>query len=277
MQPGGATPAPAVLARSRGDRAAAGRAERTATARSPQFERARAASLVGPGEYLLTGGIALLSKRQASRSSGAANSVFVFGQGGQARRPLRQGPPRSLRRISADAAAAVVHRPVAARARRHRFHLRARAAHGRPCRAGARSASSFATRSSSRARWSTAATGRTSSSIRRTTPGSARWGPPQHLAQARLRAAEEGIPVIRSTPTGISALIDATGRWSKSLPWRTAGVIDASLPPPAATLDPVRPLRQCHPAAARLRAASSRPLPSGGRGRYGSAHKEFFI
>ena len=38
-----------------------------------------------------------------------------------------------------------------------------------------------------------------------------RWGPPQHLAQARLRAAEEGMPVIRATPTGISAVIDARG------------------------------------------------------------------
>jgi apolipoprotein N-acyltransferase len=60
-----------------------------------------------------------------------------------------------------------------------------------------------------------------------------RWGPPQHLAQARLRAAEEGIPVIRSTPTGISAVIDANGAIVKALPWRTAGVIDASLPPAA--------------------------------------------
>jgi apolipoprotein N-acyltransferase len=38
-----------------------------------------------------------------------------------------------------------------------------------------------------------------------------RWGPPQHLAQARLRALEEGLPVLRSTPTGISAIIDARG------------------------------------------------------------------
>ncbi|PZU08675.1 apolipoprotein N-acyltransferase [Sphingomonas sp.] len=57
-----------------------------------------------------------------------------------------------------------------------------------------------------------------------------RWGPPQHLAQARLRAAEEGVPVIRSTPTGISAVIDARGRLLSSLPWHQAGAIDARLP-----------------------------------------------
>jgi apolipoprotein N-acyltransferase len=61
-----------------------------------------------------------------------------------------------------------------------------------------------------------------------------RWGPPQHLAQARLRAAEEGIPVLRSTPTGISAIIDAKGNLVAALPWRTAGVIDGVLPPPVA-------------------------------------------
>jgi apolipoprotein N-acyltransferase len=60
-----------------------------------------------------------------------------------------------------------------------------------------------------------------------------RWGPPQHLAQARLRAAEEGLPVLRSTPTGISAVIDARGNVVKQLPWRTGGVIDAVLPPAA--------------------------------------------
>jgi apolipoprotein N-acyltransferase len=64
------------------------------------------------------------------------------------------------------------------------------------------------------------------------------WGPPQHLAQARLRAAEEGLPVIRSTPTGISALIDARGRLRQSIPAGVAGVIDADLPPAAAAPTP---------------------------------------
>jgi len=57
------------------------------------------------------------------------------------------------------------------------------------------------------------------------------WGPPQHLAQARLRAAEEGLPVIRSTPTGISAIIDARGNVVQQLNWRKEGVIDGYLPP----------------------------------------------
>ena len=60
-----------------------------------------------------------------------------------------------------------------------------------------------------------------------------RWGPPQHLAQARLRAAEEGLPVLRATPTGISAVIDARGNVVKQIPWRTQGAISAVLPPAA--------------------------------------------
>lgn len=58
------------------------------------------------------------------------------------------------------------------------------------------------------------------------------WGPPQHLAQARLRAAEEGIPVIRSTPTGISAIVDARGTIVDSIPLGKAGIIWGYLPPP---------------------------------------------
>ncbi|HWI84730.1 MAG TPA: apolipoprotein N-acyltransferase [Sphingomonas sp.] len=60
-----------------------------------------------------------------------------------------------------------------------------------------------------------------------------RWGPPQHLAQAQLRAAEEGIPIVRSTPTGISAVIDAGGGLIATLPWRSAGAIEEPLPPEA--------------------------------------------
>ncbi len=57
------------------------------------------------------------------------------------------------------------------------------------------------------------------------------WGPPQHLAQARLRAIEEGLPVVRATPTGISAVIGADGRLLESLPMHAAGRIDMLLPP----------------------------------------------
>ena len=55
-------------------------------------------------------------------------------------------------------------------------------------------------------------------------------GPPQHLVQAQMRAIEEGLPVMRATPTGISAMIDADGRILHSLPLGVAGRIDAKLP-----------------------------------------------
>ncbi len=56
------------------------------------------------------------------------------------------------------------------------------------------------------------------------------WGPPQHLAQARLRAIEEGLPIVRSTPTGISAIISADGVILKALPYKKPGFIEARLP-----------------------------------------------
>jgi len=57
-----------------------------------------------------------------------------------------------------------------------------------------------------------------------------RFGPPQHLAQARLRAIEEGLPVLRSTTTGISALIDPHGVVRAHLPTGEMGRIDAMVP-----------------------------------------------
>jgi apolipoprotein N-acyltransferase len=56
------------------------------------------------------------------------------------------------------------------------------------------------------------------------------WGPPQHLAQARLRAIEEAMPVVRSTPTGISAIIDADGRILGRIEHQRAGVLEQRLP-----------------------------------------------
>ncbi|MBC7132242.1 MAG: apolipoprotein N-acyltransferase [Roseovarius sp.] len=56
-------------------------------------------------------------------------------------------------------------------------------------------------------------------------------GPYQHLAQARLRSAEFGLPMIRVANTGVSAMIDATGRVTRAIPLGEAGWRDVPLPP----------------------------------------------
>ncbi|MEY8883335.1 apolipoprotein N-acyltransferase [Donghicola sp. XS_ASV15] len=56
-------------------------------------------------------------------------------------------------------------------------------------------------------------------------------GPYQHLAIARMRAIESGIPVVRAANTGISAVIDSYGNVTGLLGLNTAGYLDRPLPP----------------------------------------------
>ena len=55
-------------------------------------------------------------------------------------------------------------------------------------------------------------------------------GPYQHLAQARLRAVEQGLPMVRAANTGISAIIDIDGTLTASLGLGQAGFVQGALP-----------------------------------------------
>jgi apolipoprotein N-acyltransferase len=60
-------------------------------------------------------------------------------------------------------------------------------------------------------------------------------GPHQHLLIARVRAVEEGLPLIRAANTGISVVTDGYGRIRSELALGKAGVIDSGLPAKIAT------------------------------------------
>ena len=192
------------------------------------FQRQRAASALQPGEFLLTGGIAVLSKDGIS-ISGATNSVFILAPGGTVvgrydkahlvpygeylpMRPLLSA--LGLSRLApgeADFASGPGPQTIALPGwGKIGFEICYEIIFSGHV-VDERNRPDFIFNPSNDAWFG-------------------RWGPPQHLAQARLRAAEEGLPIIRSTPTGISAIIDAHGQIVQSLPWHTAGVIDGDIP-----------------------------------------------
>ena len=163
--------------------------------------------LLGQKTQLITGALRVEQVAGTSEGSRPArrifNSLMVFGQGGQLDGNLRQDPSRAIRRIFAHAAAARSDRARAAHAHpgwlRHRGDAPA-AFNVSGCH---RCWVSSATRPFFRARSSRVETGPASSSTSRTTAGSAtRPVPWQHLHQTRVRAVEEGIPIIRAANNG---------------------------------------------------------------------------
>jgi apolipoprotein N-acyltransferase len=197
-----------------------------------QFERKRAAAFIGPGEFILTGGIAVNSK-DGRHVDGATNSIFVLGPGGKVVARYDKAhlvpfgeylPMRPLLSSIGLSRLAPGDLDFAAGPGPRTIYL------GRGWRKVGMQLCYEIIFSGHVVDWSNRPDFIFNPS---NDAWFGRWGPPQHLAQAQLRAAEEGLPVIRSTPTGISAIIDARGSVVKSLPWRTAGVIDGELPPPA--------------------------------------------
>lgn len=59
-------------------------------------------------------------------------------------------------------------------------------------------------------------------------------GPWQHFASARLRAVEEGLPMVRAANTGISAVIGPYGNLRARIALGVTGIADVALPPPLA-------------------------------------------
>ena len=184
------------------------------------------AKAVPPEGYLLTGA----ARGTGKRADGVWNSLLVIDKAGAIVAQLRQGSSGSAGRIHPV--------PQAARAGvgLHRPRLVRRGASSAP-RLRLPGLPSFSPVICYEVIFPAAVTG----------PGERpRWllnvtndawfglssGPYQHLASSRLRAVEEGLPMIRAANTGVSAVIDAYGRVLASLDMMREGSSTTASRPP---------------------------------------------
>lgn len=190
--------------------------------------RRRVARLLGPGDMLLTGGVKAI-RNERGRAIAARNSLFVVGEGGRiagrydknALVPFGEYLPlRGLMEAIGVARLAPGALDFWPGPGPRTLHLPGFPAVGplicyeivRPGHVVARGDRPAWLLNASNDAWFSDA------------------GAWMHLEQARLRAIEEGLPIARATPTGISAMIDARGRLLGTLGRGRPGVLAAEIP-----------------------------------------------
>ena len=194
---------------------------------------AQIAALLPEGTVLITG--AVRAPEDADRPAGHPRLQFDLRDRPRRLDPvgLRQGPSRSVRRVSAVSEFARAARPDAAHQGARRLHPRRPAPSDRACRGRRASCRSSATRSSFRAKRCRAASGRAGCSTSPMTAGSAPAPVPTSTSSRRACGRSRkgcrwcGPPIPGSRPWSIRS-----AAWSRSLPLGTEGVLDARLPRP---------------------------------------------
>ena len=184
-----------------------------------------------PRTTLITGAARVETK--VGRDPKYYNSIEIVGRDGLLARALRQAPPRAVWRICPVRGSLGLDGRDPVRSGAGRIHRRRRAAH--PACAG------FAGRNAADLLRGVFPTEIGDAFSHAERPGwllnvtDDAWfgltpGPYQHYAQARLRAIELGLPLVRVANSGVSAVVDGFGREIVAAPLGVEGVLDSDLP-----------------------------------------------